>query len=359
MMLADPASRFSSELLVTRERTLRATAGFRGDRLLGPKLAIVNPPLWEIGHVGWFQERWCLRWRPDGGLDDSLLQNADALYDSSAVAHDTRWNLPLPRLAATLKYLANVLERVRERLHREPANESLHYFLWLVTYHEQMHTEAFHYTCQTLGYENPLHDLPFPQGTPRDLEMSGGEFPLGSIPGQEDFVFDNEKWAHEVEIAPFNIAKAPVTNAEYLGYVEDGGRPPRYWKKVGSEWIERRFDQWKPLDPMEFVRHVDWNEAQAWCRWAKRRLPTEAEWEYAASQLGFKWRSLWEWTSSTFNPYPGFVIDPYKEYSAPWFGTHKVLRGASFATARSRPKFRNFYTADRADVFCGFRTCSL
>jgi iron(II)-dependent oxidoreductase len=172
-------------------------------------------------------------------------------------------------------------------------------------------------------------------------------------------VFDNEKWAHEVEIAPFRIAKSVVSNAQYLAFVAYGGAAPRYWRKEGAAWLQRRFDRWLPLAPDEPVRHVSWNEAQGYCAWAKRRLPTEAEWECASSRLDHG--QLWEWTASGFDPYPGFVRDPYKEYSEPWFGTHKVLRGGSFAAPARllRPTFRNFYTPDRGDVFCGFRTCAL
>jgi iron(II)-dependent oxidoreductase len=102
--------------------------------------------------------------------------------------------------------------------------------------------------------------------------------------------------------------------------------------------------------------HVNWHEAQAYCRFAGRRLPTEAEWECAAPALG----SLWQWTANSFLPYPGYVRDPYKEYSEPWFGTHKVLRGGSFATPARvlYLRFRNFYTPERADIFAGFRTCA-
>ena len=346
------------DLADARARAIRVTDDLDGERLLGPKLAIVNPPLWEIGHVAWFQERWCLRQRDDGSLADSVLANADALYDSATVAHDTRWDLPLPGLNATRTYGARVLELVRGRLAREPEGQALQYFVRLATFHEDMHAEAFHYTRQTLGYvELPFDFHPAPSFL-EDIEINGGKHLLGAAPS-DGFVFDNEKWAHEVELAPFRIAKFPVTNAEYLAFAEQGGAVPRYWKKEGGAWLERRFERWLALAPGEPVRHVSWNEARAYCAWARRRLPTEAEWEYASPKLAYG--HVWEWTESTFQPYPGFVLDPYKEYSEPWFGTHKVLRGGSFATPARlmRPTFRNFYTPERGDVFCGFRTCAL
>jgi gamma-glutamyl hercynylcysteine S-oxide synthase len=354
-MLAHPA-RLESDLLDARARALRVTADLDGERLLGPKLAIVNPPLWEIGHVSWFQEHWCLRQRADGSLADSILPGADALYDSAAVAHDTRWSLQLPDLKATRAYGEAVLERVRERLARNPESESLQYFVRLATFHEDMHAEAFHYTRQTLGYDAP--DVSLPVSSNEDLQLEGQRFLLGAKP-ETGFVFDNEKWAHEVEVAPFRISKSVVSNAEYLAFIEDGGAAPRYWKREGGQWLQRRFDRWLPLALDEPLRHVSWNEAKSYCVWAKRRLPTEAEWECASARLQVG--QVWEWTDSSFEPYPGFVRDLYKEYSEPWFGTHKVLRGGSFATPARllRPSFRNFYTPDRGDVFCGFRTCAL
>jgi gamma-glutamyl hercynylcysteine S-oxide synthase len=361
-MLAEPLLSLDGDLAATRSRTLRIVSAFHGERLLGRRLAIVNPPLWEIGHVGWFQEHWCLRYQAGRPLKESILPNADSLYDSSAIAHDTRWGLPLPSIRETRKYLDNVLERVQERLQREPDNESLRYFVRLATYHEDMHGEAFHYTCQTLGYEDPVDKNDFSGGSKTgDAEMSGGRFQLGASPGKDAFVFDNEKWAHEVDLKPFRIAKAAVTNAQYREYVEDGGKPPRYWKKVDGVWMQRLFNKFKPLNAEDPVRHIDWNEAQAYCRWAKRRLPSEAEFEFALKEQSIAWGTVWEWTDTAFNPYPGFVIDPYADYSKPWFGTHKVLRGASFTTPRRmlRNTFRNFYMPDRGDVFCGFRTCSL
>jgi ergothioneine biosynthesis protein EgtB len=423
----------AADLRASREHLTRITADLDGERLLGPQLAIVNPPLWELGHVAWFQEYWCLRRRPGGGFGDSILRSADTLYDSAKVAHDTRWILPLPNLKATLSYQANILERTLQRLERESDNPDLRYFVQLATFHEDMHAEAFHYTLQTLGYENPY---PVADGGWRmadvgqrsahapggDVELPGGRFMLGAAPDSA-FVFDNEKWAHEVRLQPFRISRTPVTNAEYAAFVEargysrrewwsddgwawrsrEGLAAPKYWIKQDGAWAQRRFDRVVALHPDEPVMHVSWHEAQAWCRYANRRLPSEAEWEYAASwdagvrqKRHYPWGSqlpdaaranlesagiahvevctsgdaasgcrqmignVWEWTASTFDPYPGFVIDPYKEYSEPWFGTHKVLRGGSFATTRRliRNTWRNFYTPERYDVFAGFRTCA-
>jgi gamma-glutamyl hercynylcysteine S-oxide synthase len=421
-----PPSILAAGLRASRERLARITGDLEGERLLGPRLAIVNPPLWELGHVAWFQEYWCLRRAGTGELAESILRGADALYDSAKVAHDTRWDLPLPDLRSTRWYQAEVLDRVVERLEREPDNRDLQYFVQLATFHEDMHAEAFHYTRQTLGYNNPLGDNEIAPGagacTREDVPLPGGTFVLGAFPGH-DFVFDNEKWAHAVEIRPFRIARTPVTNAEYAAFVEAGGYTrrewwnndgwqwrlgrdllaPHYWRRQDGGWVQQRFERLVPLAPDEPVLHVSWHEAQAYCRYAGRRLPTEAEWECAASwdpsaggKRIYPWGNqlpdavhanlesagavpveacpagdaasgcrqmignVWEWTATPFDPYPGFVADPYKEYSQPWFGTHKVLRGGSFATARGliRNTWRNFYTPERYDVFAGFRTCA-
>ena len=417
-------------LAEARSRTLALAADLTGERLLGPRLTIVNPPLWEIGHLGWFQERWCLRYREDGTLRPSCLPGADALYDSAAVAHDTRWELPLPDRDDTLRYLAGVLERVLERIATGSASEHLRYFAQLAAFHEEMHCEAFTYTRQTLGYPAPEHAgtkaAPGAGPYPGDVDHPGGEFLLGATAGGVTFVFDNEKWAHPVTLAPFRIARAAVTNAEYLAFVQDGGYTrrelwsdagwrwrdtarascPVYWVERDGEWLQRRYDRLAPLCPHAAVIHVCWFEADAYCRWAGRRLPSEAEWEAAAAgaagapeKRNYPWGALpvsgeranlhgalgdtadvaafaagdsgwgcrqmfgnvWEWTADWFAPYPGFLRDPYKEYSEPWFGDHKVLRGGCWVTRSRmiRNAYRNFYTPDRRDVWAGFRTCAV
>ena len=332
----------ANRLRQAREHTRRLTDDLRGDRELGPQLPIVNPPRWEIGHVGWFQEYWCLR----GGSDErpSILPNADALYNSATVPHATRWSLPLPSFEDTVAYRDAVLERVIERL-----GDIDPYFGELALRHELMHAEAFHYTRQTHGY--PAPDQRQAVSGEGDMALPGGVFRLGAK-RDEAFSFDNEKWSHPVVLEPFRISRRPVTYGEYRKF-----REPLYCK----DGMVRRFDRWVPIQDDEPVRHVSWHDARAYCEWAGRRLPTEAEWECAALAGLENIGHVWEWTASTFLPYPGFLRDPYKEYSEPWFGTHKVLRGASFASPPgfAHARFRNFFTPDRADIFAGFRTCAL
>ncbi|MEK6284354.1 MAG: selenoneine synthase SenA [Acidobacteriota bacterium] len=432
-----------------RDRTLELVADLSDDQLLGPRLAIVNPLRWEIGHVGWFAEFWCLRHLHG---EPPLLAHGDSLYDSARVAHDTRWDLPLPSRAETLAYLKRVLDRVID-LNREPSDKQIDrcgqsYFLHLVLFHEQMHAEAIAYTRQTHGYSAPRLSLEthLPAETASRLEdveqrepeilgdahIPGGTFLLGDSPGAS-FQLDNEQSAHEVEVAEFSISRTTTTNGEFLNFVLDGGylnrdlwsdegwqwreaaaaEHPVYWQPdSGGRWLRRNFDQLGPLEARLPVVHVNWFEAEAYCRWARRRLPTEAEWEMAAScepardgrgiaarkrayswgdespmpdKANLDWRAMgcvnavsfpagdsafgcrqmignvWEWTSTTFAPYPGFAAGPYKEYSEPWFGDQKVLRGGCWATRSLliRNAYRNFYTPDRRDVWAGFRTCAL
>ena len=427
---ATAAPALAERLRAARERTLLLASDLTGAQLLGPQLAIVNPPLWEIAHVAWFQEYWCLRIRDEGGFAPSLVPAADALYNSALVPHATRWTLPLLPFDAVLRFLDDVLARVLERLQREPANTSLRYFAELAASHEEMHCEAFTYTRQTLGYTAPRgsrKSMADGAAYPGDAALPGGKYLLGAHRG-DNFVFDNEKWEHAVTLQPFTLARAAVTNRQFAEFVDDNGyarrelwsdegwlwrtgadaRAPLYWLKQPDGWHQRVYADVAALAPYAAVMHVNWYEADAWCRWAGRRLPSEAEWEqaaatvpadpggvqgkrrypwgdqavdvtraslyvaggavapvsaYAAGDSAWGCRQLlgnvWEWTADWFNPYPGFVRDPYQEYSEPWFGNHKVLRGGCFATSAAllRNTWRNFYTPDRRDVFAGFRTC--
>jgi iron(II)-dependent oxidoreductase len=422
----------ATQLRDVRTRTRRLTEDLSTQQLMGPMLPIVNPVLWEIGHVGWFHEYWTLR---HAHGEAPGLDRADLLWNSSTVAHATRWDLNLPDRNGVFAYMADVLGRQVGRL-SGGVDARTRYFYELSIRHEDMHVEALAYTRQTLGYARPEglgHPTNHNAGPwPGDARVPGGRWLLGSTRA-DDFIFDNEKWAHEVGIAPFRIAKAPVTNAEFADFVDAGGyRNRHFWSTAGWAWREgagaerqiywletdgghwtwRRYRDVEPLAPHAPVMFVNWYEAEAWCRWAKRRLPTEAEWEAAAlgeaitngsrlanskrrwpwgeaspssehANLDFAFEgpldvaacaagdsafgcrqmigNVWEWTASDFVPLPGFAPDPYEDYSLPWFNTRKVLRGGSWATSAriGRPGYRNFFTPERNDVIAGFRTCAL
>jgi len=431
------SNNYLAEILAdTHNRTLELLAGLDQKQMLGPKLPVVNPLLWEIGHVAWFYEQFILRMLH--GYEPTL-QNGDAIYDSIAIPHGVRWDLPLLPLDECLGYIDTIRNKLIDRLSGEEASEQDSFIYQFAVFHQDMHNEAYSYTRQTLGYPTPeyksVRDLQRDDNNKGvllgDAEVPGGKFRLGST-RNAPFLFDNEKWAHEVMVYPFQIGRAPVTNEQFAAFVHDGGyqrmelwqdvgwdwrvqtgaKHPVYWVEDGpGRWQVRRFDQIIKLPPHEPVIHVNWYEANAWCNWAGRRLPTEIEWEVAAAgepdgagglsfdrkrlypwgndmsvntpanldgrvagcvdvaawpegESAFGCRQMlgnvWEWTASSFEPYPGFAADTYREYSATSFGTRKVLRGGAWAT-RSRMvnnMYRNFFTPERRDILAGFRTCA-
>src|SRR5687767_8032738 len=217
-----PPATLAAWVAEARARTLALVADLGDEQMLGPRLKIVNPLLWEIGHVAWFQEKWVLR----HVLGRSPLRpDVDALYDSMAIAHDDRWDLPLPTREATNAYITLVRDQVLEALAADRGSSELRYHVMYSVFHEDMHDEAFTYTRQTHGYRAPaLPPAPAVDGggrLPGDMEVPGGEYLLGADPA-EPFVFDNEKWAHPVTVAPFRIARAPVTQAQFAAFVDDG-----------------------------------------------------------------------------------------------------------------------------------------
>jgi iron(II)-dependent oxidoreductase len=379
----------ASALREAREYTLRLYARLSPAQRDFPRLAIVNPPGWELGHVGWFQEFWCRRWSrddPAGARTPARLPQADAWFDSRHVPHDVRWDLPLPDWEAIHAYLSATLADTLEAL---PAmTQDALDRVELALRHEDMHGEAMLMALQALALPAPpesaeaaVRGRPWPDED--DAEVAAGRVRIGTPEASDAYAFDNERGAHDVVLRPFAIARAPVRAAAFAAFVDDGGyREPRWWTAEGRAWLadtgrdhpawwsrgtrtgaweQRVFDRWQPLVGEAPVLGVNAHEAEAWCRWAGRRLPMEAEWECAARTDAIPLQSgAWEWTASAFQPYPGFVPGLYAEYSAPWFGDHRVVRGGSWATRRrlASPAFRNFYRPQRHDPFVGFRTCA-
>ncbi len=385
-----------------REQLLALFDGF--ENALGPDRLhlhydpVLNLPLWELGHIGWFEEFWLARngtrargmaCDPAGPRSASLLPGADALYDSSHVPHRQRWQLALPDRAATGRYLAAVRASTLALLRRCAPGDDALYFYRLVLFHEDMHREAWHFMAQQLGIHlgpamtGDMAQAPAAPAAHGEWRVPASELHLGaSAPG---FAFDNELAAHPVAVASFSIDRAPVSWARFLPFVEAGGyrnrrwwtpagwawrerqaaAQPRHLRRTGSAWHQHRFGLWTPLDEAAPALHLTAFEAEAWCCWAQRRLPTEAEWELAATQApglaqAFEWGQVWEWTATPFAPYPGFAPHPYRDYSQPWFDGRPVLRGGSFATTphMKHPRYRNFFNAERNDVFAGFRSCA-
>lgn len=430
---ATTAEVLSAWVREARNRTIQLVSDLDDQQLMVPKLATINPLLWEIGHAAWFQEHWVLQ---QAAGKQPIHANGEQLFDSIGIEHEVRWNLPMPPRDYIFHYNQQVCDAVLELLDTVELTDPLRYFIKLSVFHEDMHTEAYTYTRQTLAYPAPdftsRNGLPFESGNwtgddaTGDVEHSGGQFLLGATP-DTSFVFDNEKWAHPVSVQPFAISRTAVSQQQFAAFVEDQGyfrrelwsdkgwqwrhsknaRHPVYWRREGDGWLRRHFDQFHPLEPRLPVIHVNWFEAEAYCRWAKRRLPTEAEWEFAAAasdatatkkrhytwgelspepkHANMNWQAMgpvdvaahpagdspdgcrqmignvWEWTATTFRPFPGFVPDPYEEYSRPSFDNCKVLRGGCWATRSRliRNTWRNYYQPIRRDVLAGFRTCAL
>lgn len=375
----------------SRARTLALVQDLSNEQLAMPRQAGVNPVAWELAHVAWFGEFWMLR-GPHRVDEQGLIHAAkpariagpDALFDSARLAHAQRWQIQLPARDHLLDILSRQLEACLEVLPAGDSDEAL-YFHRLSLFHEDMHGEALMWMRDALGYPAPpqipsLH----PQSASEQLRLPGASVELGWPSGTQGFAFDNELPGQSVDLDAFDIDATVVTVGQFVAFVEDGGynaealwpdasqrwrksvqpHGPSRWRRTATgDWHARKFDQWVPLDLALPVIHVNAFEAQAYCTWAGRRLPSAFEWEYAArSSPDFQWgRSAWEWTSSAFKPYPGFQPGPYRDYSQPWFGDHQELRGGAFVTHERLhcPAYRNFFMPGRSDIFAGFRTAGV
>ena len=413
-----------------RRRTLDLVADLDAERLEGPRLSGRSPLRWLIGHVAWFQERWVLR---HGAGMPPLNGASDAVYDAALTCPDDRWTLPFYSRDNAFHYLEEVRDAVVDRLRYSRTTPHDRYLATLSVLHEDRHAEAIMAFRQECGYSAPrLREAGWPALIPEggalsgDARIPGGAFLLGAAP-DDACAWEDEKWAHPVTVAPFALARAPVTQSEFALFLADGGyRRPELWSDEGWRWREcagrehpgswrsvpgvgwqrRVFDRWVAVEPHRPVTHVSWFEAEAYCRWAGRRLPTEGEWEFAASwdpatrrKRRFPWGdtpltprracvdgvgrgtldvgalpegdspwgcrqmlgNVWEWTASEYAPYPGFEGNGCGRPATDRFHGRKTLRGGSWATrARlARNTLRLGLTPDRDDYWCGFRTCPL
>ncbi|HEX8769511.1 MAG TPA: ergothioneine biosynthesis protein EgtB [Acidimicrobiales bacterium] len=425
----------TDRLEAARRRSLDLLAPLDEEQLVRQHSPIMSPLVWDLAHVGNFEELWLLRAvNGDQPIDASL----DHVYDAFRHPRPSRPSLPLLGPDSARRYLAEVRERALHVLDRVafsqdsgsggPARQLLHdaFVYGMVVQHEHQHDETMLATIQLMDGEGYRPAAPPPlAATPpatSEVRIAAGPFVLGidSYP----WAYDNERPAHVVDLPAYWIDTAPVTNRRYVEFVEDGGyadkrwwhsegwewraeggiEHPQFWTRDGAgSWLRTRFGWHEQLPLDEPVQHVSWHEATAFARWAGRRLPTEAEWEKAASwapvgdkrlypwggdSAGIENRAnlgqqrfgpapigaypagvsaygchqmigdVWEWTSSDFEAYPGYTTFPYREYSEVFFGSgYKVLRGGSWATdtAAIRTTFRNWDHAIRRQIFAGFR----
>ena len=377
-----------------RERTLLLVEPLADEQLNTVYSPILSPLAWDLGHIANFEELWLVQ---GVGGREPMDGELGRFYDAIENPRKTRNQLPILRGNELRTYMEGVRERTLEVLDavaladtRDPLLEGGFVYEMLLA-HEHQHNETMLQLLQMVdGYEPVRVDAsvaaePVSEG-PEMVAVEAGSYEIGA--GAEGFAYDNERPRHAVELDGFEIDRTPVTNAAYAQFVsETGAEPPMYWERDGDGWVSARFGRRERLDPRHPVVHVDWHGADAFARWAGKRLPTEFEWEAAASGadreranldlLGFGTTAagaygdaaaecgavqmlgdVWEWTSSEFAAYPGFSAFPYPEYSEVFFGeTYKVLRGGAWATRRDviRPSFRNWDLPERSQIFSGLR----
>ena len=377
-MTASPSSKeaIADRLAAARRRTYELIEPLDDAQLNRVYLPILSPLAWDLGHIANFEELWLVQ---TVGGREPLHGELGRLYDAIENPRKTRGELPILRDAELRSYLADVRERSLEVLDEvdisadaeEPLLREGFVYEMLIA-HELQHNETMLQLLQMVdGYESPAPHGPVAPDAPgaETISIPAGEHEIGAP--ATGFAYDNERPRHTVELAAFEIDRTPVTNAAYIAYMEaTGAAPPLYWEgDAETGWVSVARGRHQPVDSAQPVIHVSWHEAEAFARWAGRRLPTEQEWEAAALLGGEDGDAAgldgvgqaWEWTSSDFLAYPGFEPFPYREYSMPFFGDeYKILRGGSWATHPDvmRPSFRNWDLPQRRQIFSGFRCAS-
>ncbi|MCC9689690.1 MULTISPECIES: ergothioneine biosynthesis protein EgtB [Streptomyces] len=432
--MTDPAldaetlrERAVASLVDARDRTTLLTSCVEDPDLTAQHSPLMSPLVWDLAHIGNQEEQWLLR---AVAGQEAIRPEIDSLYDAFEHPRAERPSLPLLSPREARRYASDVRGRALDVLERTAFDGSrlteAGFAFGMIAQHEQQHDETMLITHQLrkgpAALTAPDPEPVTPYAGPAEILVPGGPFTMGT--SDEPWALDNERPAHRREVAPFWIDTTPVTNGAYQAFVEDGGyddprwwtpegwahvrrarlTAPLYWRREGGQWLRRRFGVTELVPPDEPVLHVCWYEADAYARWAGRRLPTETEWEKTArhdpatgrsrrypwgdadpapehanlgqrhlrpapagsypegaSPLGVRQLigDVWEWTASDFLPYPGFRVFPYKEYSEVFFGPeYKVLRGGSFAVdaVACRGTFRNWDLPIRRQIFSGFRT---
>jgi gamma-glutamyl hercynylcysteine S-oxide synthase len=328
---------------------------------------IMSPLVWDLGHIAAYEDLWLVH-RFAG--EPLLREDLAARYDAFETPREMRGDIPLLRTAAALEYLADVRDRAFRVLDGRPPDPAIHE---MVIRHELQHTETMRQAMALGGLLPPGEPaLPAMDGPREDdwVDVPAGPFLMGA--GDDGFAYDNERPAHIVDVPAFRIARRPVTNGTWMRFVEGGGYVRReWWSDEGWAWKEdydiTHHGGVASGDPQAPVCHVSWFEADAFARSRGARLPTEAEWEKAAtwdhvtngtSAALLEVGRVWEWTADPFTGYPGFVAHPYPEYSEVFFGDgYRVLRGGSWATHPrvATRTFRNWDLPQRRQIFAGVR----
>ena len=424
----DLKDRIAAELDESRGRSLALLAPHDEADLRRQHSPLMSPLVWDLAHVGNYEDQWLLRALGQPGVGAEL----DDVYDAFSHPRRDRPSLPMLGPDEARAYLEEVRARVLEHLQATRLDDDdpllgRGFVYGMVVQHEHQHDETMLATLNLMaapGYRPDASPAPAAPTTVTTAEVfvAGGLFEMGT--STEPWAYDNERPAHEVDVPPYWIDTGPVTNADYITFVDAGGyddprcwtadgwkwrqeaglEHPQFWRREGAgHWARTRFGWNEPLPDGEPVQHVCWYEADAYARWAGKRLPTEAEWEKAASwdpvasrKRRYPWGDdepdartanlgqrhfgpgavgsypagasaygcvqmvgdVWEWTASDFTPYPGFVAHPYKEYSDVFYGSeYKVLRGGSWATHPTaiRTTFRNWDYPIRRQIFSGLR----
>jgi iron(II)-dependent oxidoreductase len=362
-----PTRQSIAELLAeARARTISLIAPL-GDELLNKVYSpLLSPLAWDLGHIANFEELWLVQ---TVGGRPPLHGELGHFYNAIENPRRERGELPILHDAELRQYMGEVRERTLEVLAEVDIGPDVEsrllregFVYEMLVAHELQHQEPMLQLLQMLDVPyrpaeaDPTPFAPAPVGEPGTVRVEAGTYEIGAP--DDGFAYDNERPRHTVELAAFEIDRTPVTNGTYMSYMgETGAEPPMYWEREGDGWVRTAMGVRVPVDPQRPVIHVSWEEADAFARWAGRRLPSEFEWEAARPQLEGV-GGAWEWTSSDFLAYEGFEAFPYEEYSKVFFGDeYKVLRGASWATGRhvARPSFRNWDLAQRRQIFAGIR----